>query len=252
MKVQRAALITLQAHPEKQAHACYEFRYILSGRGVFYFGVNRKVAVVPGDLVWNRPWDPHIMTSSSKVVFISFWLDGDFPSQPAVPAKKLHNGGSLAVGEQHEVFFHRLRLDAQSDSPWRKASSAYRLAGWVMEVLARGEKTAGGEDIAVRECLQRFSASPFTPHPLDRLANSLGLSVSQLIRRFKSGMGTTPSTYLTNIRLEEACRLLINTSITLEEIAIRTGTGDGFSFSKLFRRHFKESPGAYRKRERGG
>jgi AraC family transcriptional regulator, transcriptional activator of pobA len=49
----------------------------------------------------------------------------------------------------------------------------------------------------------------------------------------------------------EAARLLRFTDLSVGEIAFRVGLGDQLYFSRAFKRHYGESPVAYRDRLRG-
>ncbi len=83
---------------------------------------------------------------------------------------------------------------------------------------------------------------------LAELAKSMGLSQRTLIRRFKTELDQTPSTYLQNIRVEAAKRLLENTVMPLPEVIEQIGYSDVSSFSKLFKQRTGLTPAGYRKR----
>jgi AraC-like DNA-binding protein len=74
-------------------------------------------------------------------------------------------------------------------------------------------------------------------HQLDRTTFS---------RKFKSRTGISPAAFVTEVRLEEALKLL-RTDAKLEEVAASTGFADANHFCKVFRRHFHSSPGSYRR-----
>jgi len=78
--------------------------------------------------------------------------------------------------------------------------------------------------------------------PLSKLAQRAGLSRFAFARKFKSLAGVTPTQELRLIRLFEARRLLLTSNMPLKMIAPKTGLGDEYQLSKLFRRHFKLSP----------
>lgn len=64
---------------------------------------------------------------------------------------------------------------------------------------------------------------------------------------FKSMTGMAVHEYLLNIRMQNAKRLLIESSSSIEEIASDIGIGDVFYFTKLFKRHEGITPGKYRR-----
>jgi transcriptional regulator GlxA family with amidase domain len=59
--------------------------------------------------------------------------------------------------------------------------------------------------------------------------------------------GLTPMEDLRQLRLEAARDLLLTTDLPLKAIAPRTGLGDEYHLSRLFRRAFGIAPGALRR-----
>ena len=72
------------------------------------------------------------------------------------------------------------------------------------------------------------------------------LSKNQIINIFKASFGITPYKYLTELRLLEACELLLSTSRSLITIANNVGYSDYSIFYKAFYTKFKVTPKEYR------
>jgi AraC family transcriptional regulator, transcriptional activator of pobA len=51
--------------------------------------------------------------------------------------------------------------------------------------------------------------------------------------------------------MSEAARLLRFTDLTVQQVALRVGYDDPLYFSRAFKRHFGDSPVAYRAQSRG-
>ncbi len=75
----------------------------------------------------------------------------------------------------------------------------------------------------------------------------LGCSKSALLTSFKSEYGTTLNSYLCEIRIEEAKRLLRTTNMTISAVAEATGFYDQSYFSKVFSAKLGITPSDYRK-----
>jgi len=90
--------------------------------------------------------------------------------------------------------------------------------------------------------LQNYSS----PISTQTLAKLVGLSVSQLNRRFKTLYQMTPQEFLLRARLKVASQLLATTDESITNIAIDTGFFDQSHFSKFFRRDFAMSPKEFR------
>ncbi len=78
------------------------------------------------------------------------------------------------------------------------------------------------------------------------LAQKVRLSVSQFNRQFKKNFRTTPRSYLTDVRINAACHLLVSTDLPISEIARQTGFYDQSHLSNQFTRHRGVSPSQYR------
>jgi AraC-like DNA-binding protein len=91
----------------------------------------------------------------------------------------------------------------------------------------------------VRERLQQ-------PPSAAELAGIHRLDRTTFSRQFKAKTGISPAAFVTEVRLEEALKLL-RTYAKLEEVAAKTGFADANHFCKVFRRHFHSSPGSYRR-----
>lgn len=78
------------------------------------------------------------------------------------------------------------------------------------------------------------------------LANRAGMSVSTLLRRFRTATGTSPVEFLLRLRLDRAREILSTTDRRITEIAFDCGFQDSNYFTRQFKRHTGKSPRAYR------
>ena len=83
---------------------------------------------------------------------------------------------------------------------------------------------------------------------MEQLADEFGLSMRNLIRRFKQTTEQTPIEYLQNLRIEKAKFLLESSQQGFEQITLQVGYADGNSFRRLFKQRVGLAPSAYRKR----
>jgi AraC-like DNA-binding protein len=81
----------------------------------------------------------------------------------------------------------------------------------------------------------------------DQLADKVDLSLYKLKRGFKQLFGISPYHLLVEIRLHKARMLLKNTSLTILEIAMKTGYRSPESFAKAYKKLFGISPSDERK-----
>ncbi|WP_419871430.1 helix-turn-helix domain-containing protein [Candidatus Pristimantibacillus sp. PTI5] len=82
---------------------------------------------------------------------------------------------------------------------------------------------------------------------IEEMASRANLSPSRFRTVFKQQFGQPPHQYLLQLRLRHACELLLQTKYPLHTIAEYCGFADLHHFSKIFRKHIGDAPGAYRK-----
>ncbi len=85
------------------------------------------------------------------------------------------------------------------------------------------------------------------PVSIQNLADRLQISRSTLTGRFRKKHGVSPTAYLMQRRLEAAAEMLSETPYSVDEIAQRCGLRDTSYLSRVFKRQYGVSPGAYRR-----
>ncbi|MFE5318036.1 ABC transporter substrate-binding protein [Paenibacillus sp. NPDC056579] len=81
---------------------------------------------------------------------------------------------------------------------------------------------------------------------LESLAEKLHCNSRQLLRMFKSRMNTSPIDYLIQIRIGKAKERLLNTDLTMREIAESVGYSDSYYFSRMFKKVEGVSPTVFK------
>lgn len=75
-------------------------------------------------------------------------------------------------------------------------------------------------------------------------------SRSTVTRSFKRLLRRTPKAHLTRVRLEHARQLLLDTDLTVEEVARRSGFQEAKYFIEVFRQEVGTTPGSFRRMPR--
>jgi transcriptional regulator GlxA family with amidase domain len=84
-----------------------------------------------------------------------------------------------------------------------------------------------------------------------RMAKLAGMSRAAFIRRFTRATGAPPLTYVTRLRIDVACALLVDTDEAAAAIAARVGYGSVYAFTRAFTRLTGKPPVLFRKTARG-
>lgn len=81
---------------------------------------------------------------------------------------------------------------------------------------------------------------------IQELAKNAGMSVSSLERKFRNHLGTTPKQYLVRARISVACDHLLNTTLSIGQIAASLAYQEHASFTRAFQSVMHMSPREYR------
>lgn len=83
---------------------------------------------------------------------------------------------------------------------------------------------------------------------LERLAGMVNMAEGSLCRFFKQNMGLTIFEYLNKIKVEFACKLLMDPSLSILEVCLDSGFNNLSHFNKQFRKSTGVTPSEYRMR----
>jgi AraC-like DNA-binding protein len=101
----------------------------------------------------------------------------------------------------------------------------------------------------VRALFLELEANPAQPTDLPAWIARCGLSESSFRRAWATFSRRSPADHHQHLRLRQACRLLIETSLTIAEISEAVGYEDPLYFSRLFARKLGVPPSAYRRQQ---
>ena len=85
---------------------------------------------------------------------------------------------------------------------------------------------------------------------IEKMCRTFCCSKSTLLTAFKREYGRTVINYLSELRVEEAKKLLSSTALSISEISDATGFYDQAYFSKVFSKEVGITPSDYRKEMR--
>ena len=126
-----------------------------------------------------------------------------------------------------------------------------QLAAHLLRTCSSPEHAAAGPTLTavqLRRTLDYLEASFRQDVPLHQLAALTGLSVFHFARAFRNSAGEPPHRWIVRRRMEEARRLLMETSRPVGDIAAEVGYADPSGFARKFRQTFGAAPRAFRSR----
>lgn len=97
--------------------------------------------------------------------------------------------------------------------------------------------------VSVIQTMEKNTEDPISP---SELARSMSMSTRQLERLFRRYLNRSPKRYYMELRLEKARNLLLQTNMSVINVALACGFTSPSHFSKCYRGHFSRTP--YRER----
>jgi AraC-like DNA-binding protein len=255
-------------------HNNFEISFITEGTG------KRIVAdsieeFQPGDLVFIGSRLPHVWIAEKEqkvlsdrtleMVFLQFSSNIFFPQLLALPefkhikrALEMSERGIQVVGQTlNEVseimlqlpymkdfdrmnyFFRLMNIIGKSDSNINLASEEY----------LRKRFTTSNKRIAL---LHDYLMNHYREEiDLNLLANLVNMAEGSLCRFFKENLGITIFEYLNQVKIDFACKLLMDPDIGILDVCLDSGFNNLSHFNKQFRKNTGVTPSNYRKRFKG-
>ncbi len=100
----------------------------------------------------------------------------------------------------------------------------------------------------IPDCIQYLRENSSKKVTIEELSNNFFLSKSYLSSLFKKATGSGVVEYLQHIRIERACELLTNTTLSITEISTQVGYTDYRFFNKSFKKITGVTAHEYRKK----
>jgi AraC family transcriptional regulator len=220
-----------------------------TGRTVIHHLGARDVLVVPAG-------QPHRVTWRRPADIVSLHMSERFISQ-AIGRPQLRLADSFTLRDPFiSAAALQIRMSAAGDEGQPSLIFADAIATAIAYRVAIGAATdcrfrpKGDAAAFSRPQLARIDA--FIDAHLDQaiclaaLAKLMDLSVWHFIRRFNASQGLSPHAYITRRRLERAQILLVETQLSITEIALEVGLSHSH-FSRSFLSRFGISPREFRR-----
>ena len=139
---------------------------------------------------------------------------------------------SQELAERTVLLFHEILLKLSANMLSARSQAGGREKSTVSEVA-----------LQIKEYID---AHIYEKIAVSDLAQIASLSASQLTRVFRSAYGQSPYDYVLARKIDTACRLLLNTGMSVKEVAYRLNFVDEHYFSNVFCKRMGMPPGRYR------
>ena len=105
------------------------------------------------------------------------------------------------------------------------------------------------EDSQLAAALDVILSNPGAPHSVESLALQASMSRTVFAERFRAAFGEPPMTFLRDVRLRRAAKLLQEGRQSISQVAAEVGYSSRAHFATAFSKRFGQSPSAFREHE---
>ena len=253
------ALLAVGASPsrlkdvELHQHDCYEIIVNVEGEGIAEIG-GKEYPFTPGSIHVTPPDMPHRKRAEGG--FRDLYLNTDILQQSAIPGKRksgireplfLSDDSSGTMQGLLGILLSRYLNQPEEDAMTETLYNA------VLQMLEERIRFTPSNPV-VSEVIRTITASYSDPDfQVTEALTATGYSKDYLRRCFHEATGMSPHTYLKEIRMRFARRLLERNDLLrlpVSEIALMCGFYDPAYFCRLFRAETGITPTAYQKKHK--
>lgn len=249
----------------------YEINIIVKGVGMHYINGNRILSRV-GDVFIIPPHVPHGYYGGNGFDVYHILLSNEFMSKysddlqqipgfftlfSAEPLMRSNIGSTLHLSltkqqlSKANSFLNPLLTYSNYQNPYECSKSSFTTMLFITylceiytDILSSHKSlTKDGHFMGTISYIHEHYNEKIT---LDDLVKLSQMSRSSYINKFKEICKMPPLTYLTKTRISAAEKLLLETDLSVSEIAFRTGFYDASHFTKIFISCYEISPTAFR------
>lgn len=211
---------------------------------------NQEEMLQKGDLYIIPPFvkiERHVIEPIT-VHFIRFELDDTVQPPFEIPTGKINLDDEARLESTLKMFRDLSKIPYQDHETY--------LTHLLFDILFQyhyerrfknGAQTAVITDPIVADVVKYLKQNYAKKLYMKDIAAEFGISPSGLILKFRRATGMLPMRHLISIRISYAKRLLVDTSLSLAEIAAATGFENEYYFSTAFKKEAGLSPSKYRK-----
>ena len=162
--------------------------------------------------------------------------------QPAAPVITSGHLEKIALLIDEIITYIELEMTPTS------LAAASGAASHLASVLNLGSRATLDAHDPVQLAVAFLASKLDRPVSVGEVATESGLSRSQISARFRRETGASIQAYHTRLRLARSCLFLENTSLSVRDVAFKTGYADPYYFSRIFSSTYGMSPRSYRRR----
>lgn len=230
----------------------YQLIYIREGSGRFETH-NQKIKIQPDSVILLTPGLWHRYRPNSETGWQEFWVGFAGTYYDALFKSGFFRDRHIIRVSQPKrmttAFEALLAADRDGCPALQQVLASHTnllLAMTYGATLPARTNAARAGSLIVQKAREFMLADETSQIPLEKVARILGVNYSHFRRTFREHTGLSPHQYRIQLKLNYARDLLLNTQLSIKEIAFRSGYEEEPYFCRLFKKHYGKTPSSYR------
>jgi AraC family transcriptional regulator of arabinose operon len=234
----------------------YHLHVILSGKG--WLTVKKQTQQLhSGQMFLTKPGETSVYGADMEEPWIYCWMSFD-----GTNAKSYVESAGFKEGVywqdcyvEAQEFYKQVRKILEQPE-LTLANDLLRLSA-LLEYLSLAIRSNYKASQVIRHT-REYAPDVYISHAIDFMVNNyatikvsdvaqyIGINRSYLTNIFKKKMQVSPQEYLLQYKLSQGCKLLLETHLSIQEVAQKIGYDNPLTFSKIFKSVYGISPSRYR------
>lgn len=236
----------------------YQFLYITEGEGIFESEATKPVKIEKGALLMLFPGLWHTYRPSEKTGWNEYYIGFEGPIIENIVEASFFTKENpvLEVGFHESLvnLFSRAIITAKED----KIAAQQYLAGVVLHIIGKILSISKNKAFDTGDVNQKMERAKIYMNEnihsdidAETIAENLNMSYSWFRKVFKGYTGYAPAQYFQELKINRAKLLLVETSLSVKEIAYQLNYNSTEHFFSMFKKKTGFTPVAYRNYNRG-
>ena len=236
---------TYEIYREKSKTACIE--YIEEGKGTVNVN-NSSFTPVKGDSYFLRAGEKHHYFSDKTTPWKKYFINLSGTLLDSLTdgylLKENHHFPGLDTKEE----LCRI-IDLAKDKESDNSNEIISIVNQILLKMHNSLNNLSDTPTTAEKMKNYINAHASEKFKIEDLCKHINRSESQAIRLFKNAYGITPYTYILDKKIHIAQNLLINTNLSIKEIAFKLSFSDEYYFSNVFKSKTRMSPSSFRNKK---
>ena len=239
---------------ETKTKADYTIWNIISGELVLYIN-GQTLRSVPGDVLLFHPGDKYSAWAGADhcyflVTFFYVSIGNSIDYLKTATTSGLYHGKEIKLISDRFCMDYKKYYESSNNVPLGLYASFLTffssLSAYFGSQIPFNENPAVNASSRLISLIEYIDSNTEKNITVREMAKFMDMSEKYFSSYFRLNVGMTPKNYLVKCKMKYACELLKNKDNSIQDVGLKLGFADQYSFGKAFKNYYGEAPGKFR------